>query len=65
MTRYKLCYTLLHPLNATLAYNWYNNQKIRENVDLFLAFATKIDPSDRPYPYFDIICKNTILEQHP
>jgi hypothetical protein len=64
MTRFKLIYALKKPLNVTLAYNWYNLSVIRENVDLFLACATIIDPSDRPYPYFDIICKNSLVEKH-
>jgi hypothetical protein len=64
MTRFKLCYTLLYPWNATLLLDEYNSPVLREKVDLFLALASRIDPSDRPYPYFDIICKNSLLEDH-
>jgi hypothetical protein len=57
MERYRLCYTLEYPHKT--AFNMMNYNRHRDEVDFFLANASVLQRIQ--YPYFELICCNTLL----
>jgi len=57
MERYRLCYTLEYP--HKIAFNMVAYNKYRNDTDFFLANASILHRVR--YPYFELICCNTLL----
>jgi hypothetical protein len=64
MVRFRLCYFLRFPKKMLFNPDNYRLPSVKDSIDYFLGFAEKIDPSERPYSYFDIICQKTFFEMH-
>lgn len=61
MERYRLCYVLEFPHKVAFHMSHYSKAENRYDTDVFLAEATKLHRI--PFPYFEIIWCNTLLNK--
>lgn len=61
MERYRLCYVLEFPHKVAFHMHYYSRAENRYDADVFLAEATKLHRI--PFPYFELIWCNTLLNK--